>query len=216
VDPIRITFIADDQRGIRPPEVENVLSQCARHKLLLAELAFDFNYDTGVDEQFVRWHGRFGKSRLSRGKAGQPRFGSRASPKMVRLYHKPAVSSFRVEIEAHRALIRKYSDGSVRGVGSLAWKLSPGHIEFVAIRWPRLRLYLVRKFGEVRAESILQNASDRAERSLQEALRYLAANRVFNAHRFLRPMALDQEVRTALRRWARWWTDRMQTDVEMA
>jgi len=212
VDDCRITLIADDQCGLQPAEVEKILVQCAQHKVTAVELAMDFDPDAGIDEEFVMKHGRFGKSRLKKGMAGQLRFGSRASPKMVRFYPKPSVRSFRVEIEAHSSLVRKYSSRSARDLGSLAWKLSQKHVQFATVRWSKLRPYLCKRVGPSKAEAILDEAADRGEKSLRRAIRYLSSEGVPNPHRFLRPMAINQDIRQAFGEWAEWWYERMYTD----
>jgi hypothetical protein len=203
--PWRITLIADDDLGLTPQEIENAIRDCLDHRVTLVELALDFNAAAGIDEKFVRKYGRFGKSRLQLGRAGQFRFGSRASPKLVRFYRKEEINCFRVEIEAHAALLRKYSISQVSDLGTLAMKLSPAHIKFVRLRWEGLQAHLIRKFGRD-GGGMYEEARRRSKISLGKALRYLAQNGVVNPHRFLGSLKLNRDVREALRRWAEAFT----------
>jgi hypothetical protein len=199
--PRRITLIADDELGLTPQEIESALADCLDHRVSLFELALDFDVDAGVDEKFVRKYGRFGKSRLTRGRAGQFRFGSRASPKMVRFYWKENINRFRVEVEAHSALLRKYSVSHVSDLGTLAVKMFPAHIKFFRIRWDKLQPYLTGKFGSDGVH-ICDEVRRRSEYSIGRALRYLAQNGVPNPHRFLASLKINRDVRAALQRWA--------------
>jgi hypothetical protein len=199
--PRRITLIADDELGLTQQEIESVLADCLHHRVTLVELAVDFDLGVGIDEKFVRRHGRFGKSRLAKGRADRFRFGSRASPKLVRFYRKESVRSFRVEVEAHAALLRKYSVSQVSDLGMLAMNLAPSHIKFCRIRWERLQAYMAQKFGSG-GQPMCEEARRRAESSLGMALRYLAQNRVPNPHRFLGSLRINGDIREALRRWA--------------
>jgi len=199
--PRRITLIADDELGLTQQEVESALADCLDHRVSLFELALDFDLDAGIDEKFVRRHGRFGKSRLAMGRSGQFRFGSRASPKLVRFYRKESIRSFRVEVEAHSALLRKYSVARVSDLGTLAMNLAPSHIKFCRVLWEKLQPYLAEKFGSG-GQPICDEARRRADSSLGKALRYLAQNGVHNPHRFLGSLKINRDVREALERWA--------------
>jgi hypothetical protein len=199
--PWRITLIADDELGLTRQEIENALVDCLAHRVSLFEIALDFDVDAGIDEKFVRKYGRFGKSRLCRGRAGQFKFGSRASPKMVRFYRKGSISTFRVEVETHAALLRKYSVSQVSDLGTVAMKLFPAHIKFFRIGWEKLQPYLTGKLGSA-GVSVCDEARRRSEYSMGRALRYLAQNSVPNPHRFLVSLKINRDVREALQRWA--------------
>jgi hypothetical protein len=199
--PLRITLIADDERGLSPQEIENAIGDCLDHRITLAELAVDFDVEAGIDEAFVRRYGRFGKSRLCKGRAGQFRFGSRASPKLVRFYWKQQINQFRVEVEAHSAFLRKYAVSQVSDLGTLAMKVFPAHFRFFRIGWEKLQPYLTRNFGPDGRE-ICDEARRRAESSLGAVTRYLARNGVQNPHRFLRSLRINRAVREAIRNWA--------------
>jgi hypothetical protein len=203
VDPWRFTMIADDVRGLAPEEVEAVLVHCANHKVTLVELAVDFAEDAGVDRKFVLRHGVFGKSRRQSNPAGQDyvRYGTRASSKLVRCYRKHELGSFRVELESHGQLLRRYSISQVGRLGSFASQLYPDHIRFVGFRWHKLRLYLTRRFGPA-GQRIYEEVENRAALSLRLATRFLSEQGVPNTHRFLRPLAINDEIQSALDEWA--------------
>ena len=103
--PWRVTLIADDETGITAADAWSFFKHFRFVSFLLFELALDFAPESGVDEDFVRRHAKFGKSRFrpDRGGPGQLRFGSRFSGRLVRCYEKEAVNAYRVEIELHSA-----------------------------------------------------------------------------------------------------------------
>jgi hypothetical protein len=203
--PWRFTLIADDEDGLSPDEVESVIAQCSSHKPSMVELAFDFDQHSVVNRRFVLQHGRFGKTqrRKDRGGSGNLRYGSRRSPKLVRAYVKVGLGAFRVELEIHSGLLRKFGISSGYELGRLAAKLVPVHLQFLGFRWDSLRAYLIRKFGPLDGGQILEEVRDRAESSLHNATRYLTHRGVPNTHRFLGPLRANRRIRTALRRWAK-------------
>ena len=211
--PLKVIMVADDRTGLTPEEVANVLASLTSHTVTLFELAVDFLPSARVCEQTLRKYLRCGKSRLYLGKIGQPRFGSRASPKLVRFYEKANINRFRLEVEAHRTLIRKYSISSVRELGTLAVKLSPAHIRFASVRWKKLRKYLIHRFGPTRAKTLYADAYAYGEHSVRRVTRFLSRSGVPNPHRFLRSMPINAEIQLALRCWAENWNDRMQLDA---
>ena len=56
-------MVADDRLGLSLRDIERVLNRCRFYRFLLVELALDFSPASGVDERYVKRHGRFGKSR---------------------------------------------------------------------------------------------------------------------------------------------------------
>ena len=203
--PLRFTLIADDLEGITPEQVEGMIVRCSSHKLTLAEFAFDFAEGGIVDRDFVLKHGKFGKTqrRKDRGGSGNLRYGSRQSPKLVRAYRKETLGCFRVELEIHSALLRKYRTSSGFELGRLAQKLVPAHIQFVGFRWEELRAYLAKKFGQQEGDDILGKARQRADSSLQAATRFLSGRGVPNPHRFQSPLRLNLRLQKAIQCWAK-------------
>jgi hypothetical protein len=61
--PWKITIVADDESGLSYEDIEKVLKHCRHYRFLTIELAVDFSPSTGVDQQFIRRHAVFGKSR---------------------------------------------------------------------------------------------------------------------------------------------------------
>jgi hypothetical protein len=72
----------------------------------------------------------------------------------------------------------------------------------VGFRWEKLARYLAQRFGSQGANIIEETRRRRNERSLSAAIRFLSAKDVPNAHRFLRPLKINNEIRFALRSWA--------------
>ena len=60
--PWKITMVADDVSGLSYEEVKQVLKHCHYYRFLTIEIAVDFCPSVGIDSQFVRQHGVFGKS----------------------------------------------------------------------------------------------------------------------------------------------------------
>ena len=202
--PVRITIIGDDLTGVTPEVIEGVISQCHHHTITLVELAFDFPPESNVDQDFVRRHGRFGKSRCrtDRGGPGTLRYGGRACPKLIRCYFKNTLDRYRVEAEIHCSLLRRFGAMKVGDLGDIAAKLVPAHVKFSCVRWTKLDAYLTRKFGKD-GTRICEEARRRTESSLRAAIRYLAKNGVVNPHRFLGSLRINRDVREALWRWAK-------------
>ena len=61
--PWKITIVADDERGLSYDDVEMVLKHCRHYRFLTIEIAVDFCPSAGINQQFVRQHAVFGKSR---------------------------------------------------------------------------------------------------------------------------------------------------------
>jgi len=202
--PFRVTLVGDDRQGVTPDEIRRFVTQFSSHRLSLVEIAFDFDPSSGVDEDFVLRHGQFGKSRRRKDRGGrdQVRYGSRASPKLVRCYWKRQLGCYRVELELHSGLLRKYKVRDSGDFTRLPQKLFPAHIAFVRVRWRALDAYLTRRF-QSKGKVILEEAQRRAESSLRRATGYLARQGVPNPHRFLQRLSINSEVAAALEQWAK-------------
>jgi hypothetical protein len=199
----RLTMVGDDLLGITAKDIEDVICVHFRsHKISLVEIPLDFLEDSGIDEDFILRYGKFGKTRLrkDRGGPGTLRYGSRSSPKLVRCYGKTTLRTYRVELELHSALLRKYAITNVGGLYELASKIATSHIRFVRIDWENVAPDLKRRFG-TDSEEILAEARRRADVSLGEATRYLGT-RIPNVYRYLKPLRVNRDVRAALKAWA--------------
>ena len=198
----RITMIGDDQTGLTLEEIQNVLADCPDHRISLVELAFDFHPDTLVDEDFVRRNAKFGKARRkkNRGGAGQLRYGGRNCPKLVRCYFKREINRYRVELELHSAILRKHRINNVADLARVGGVLHPDHFAFKIMKWKKLESHLRRRYGDVRAAELIDQARECAEVSLRKATRFLSG-RVYNVHRFWGSEATNRDVQEALKRW---------------
>jgi hypothetical protein len=208
----RITLVADDQQGITAQEAWTIFKHCRFPKLTLFELAADFHLSTGVDATFVLRHGVFGRSRLrsDRGGAGQLRFGSRFSGKLVRCYQKVSVGAYRVEIELHSSLLPRPRRNNLREVIDMRWpeladaafSILPGHCRFVKLRFQALGRHLRQRFGE-RGDVLLEHTRALSTHSLHSALAYLRRKGIHNPHRFLQPLTrINAAIERAIDDWA--------------
>src|SRR5260370_378937 len=80
---------------------------------------------------------RFGKSRrrTNRGGPGTLRFGSRGSSKLIRCYWKEEIGRYRVELELHATLLKKFSIQKITELPLIVTKLWPAHFCFKVMRW---------------------------------------------------------------------------------
>jgi len=131
----------------------------------------------------------------------QLRYGSRKADKFVRCYHKPVLGVFRVEVELHSSLLRQNDVSTLADFTRLPKIIHPKHLQFVDLDWERLKEYLTRNLGD-EGNRVNAGAGRRAD-SMRRVRRYLLRKGVVNLHRFLVPLAINDEVRRALDRWAR-------------
>lgn len=202
--PAKLTLIANDRKGLRRPELEQVIRQFEEPRLLTVELAFDFSKASGVDRGFVLRHGVFGKSRIVGGGAHQnARLGGRDSDTMVRVYPKGETSSFRVEIELHSSWLRRNNVIGVGDLPKLADLLLPKRLLFVQIDWESLSRHLARK--GLPAAKLVSEAKLRSH-SIHETMKFLR-NEVglCNVRRFLRPLRINRPIQRELQIWANGW-----------
>lgn len=203
--PWRITFVGNDHTGLTAEDIDPVLVQGRQSRLLLMELALDFDASSGVDESFVMRHGLFGKSRYVSNRGGPEalRYGSRKSAKLVRCYAKSELSVFRVELELHGSLLREnqVSIELPNTLLNIVWGLVPEHVRFIRFDWRRLRRHLRKKLGK-RSGLVFRHAKRRAW-SIQQVGRYLRRHGIANVHRFYRPLAINAVIQGALDRWAK-------------
>jgi hypothetical protein len=60
--PWKISIVADDESGLSYEEIQTVLKHCRFFRFLTVEVAVDFHPSVGINKNFVRQHGTFGKS----------------------------------------------------------------------------------------------------------------------------------------------------------
>jgi hypothetical protein len=129
-------------------------------------------------------------------------YGSRKADKFVRCYQKDELEVFRVEVELHASLLRSNNISTLDDFIYLPELIYPKHLQFVGLDWKRLKQYLARNLTDGESERVIAGARKRGA-SLQRLRRYFSRKGVVNVHRFLVPLALNDEVRRALNSWAR-------------
>lgn len=207
----RYEFTGQDTTGVNPGDVLQVLQFLRTYRLVLVEPAVDFSLSTGVDENTVGRHCRFGKSRR-RADDGWPTrhtWGSRKSGKFMRTYFKPEVAAHRIEAQLGNRWLKKLRIEDVYDLGRLADVL-PTLIEFTELDKTALEQRLRRQsrrewqIGRIRREVGLREAD------LGEALTYLRTTvGLTNVHRLLAPVGkFNRLVRVAARKWAASWPQR--------
>ena len=157
--------------------------------------------ETSPAAEHVRRHAIFGKSRLCKSQdfVGSIRYGSRRSDKLVRCYRKEAVGCFRVELEIHSGLLRRFGIAKLADVCKIPQLLYPAHIRFVQVNWPALERHL-EKLNVGTHENILKLAISRAAsiHGLMDFLRGTVG--IKNAHRFLVPQDTNAHIERSMRR----------------
>jgi hypothetical protein len=128
------------------------------------------------------------------------RYGGRKSGKLVRCYWKKSNDAYRVEVELHSSLLNQHGIREVRDLVNAARMIYPWHLRFAELDWKKLGLHLAKKKGE-NAQSILAGARRRAK-SMRRVTRYLRRKGIQNVHRFLVPLAINDKIERALKKWA--------------
>jgi hypothetical protein len=128
------------------------------------------------------------------------RYGGRKSGKLVRCYLKKSKDAYRVEVEKHSSLLKQHGIRDVRDLVNAARVICPKHFRFAEFDWKKLGSYLAKKMGE-NAQSILVGAQRRAK-SMRRVTRYLRRKGIQNVHRFLVPLAINDKIESALKKWA--------------
>jgi hypothetical protein len=200
--PWKITFVANDKFGLWKNEIKEVMKSSEDHRLILVEIAFDFDPASGVNREFLRGHAIFGKSRRRRSNPGELRYGTRKSGKLVRVYRKRSLGVFRVELELHSSLLRATRIKSIPELANLEATILSTHFQFVEFDWQRLNSQLKKVFGS-RSKTLLKNAFRRSG-SIHSVGRFLRRHGVTNVHRLFVPMEkLNLELCNAFHCWAK-------------
>ena len=196
--PWKVTMVADDKTGLSYEQIHNVLGRCRFYRFLIIEVAADFSPSTGVDREFVRRHGIFGKSRrANRRQKAILYWGNRKSDKFVRCYYKEELASYRVELALHSKLLRREKISTLDDFDGLPLAIYPKHFQFVTVDWNRLQRHLVRE----RNSQHLMSGAQQRKSSLSRLRRYLRRHGVTNFHRFLVPHTINKRMDRALTRW---------------
>jgi hypothetical protein len=205
----RIVFIPDDELGVQPEDVLAVLECVEGYSIALVELALDFPSRIGVDSEFVRRRGLFGRSKpYSVGlRPGWDAWGSRQGAKFVRSYFKEGVAAHRVELQLQPSFLRKYGIKTISHLPRLARHLPRHHVWFARLAPEKLAHELrTRGFSAEKQSEILKAVAAR-EPNLLSILRFLRRRtRLKNVHRLLVSLRVNQWVRDALHDWATNWS----------
>lgn len=207
----RYEFQGQDTTGIQPGDVLQGLQFLRAYRLVLVEPAVDFSLNTGVDENTIRRHCRFGKSRRRPDDQWPTRqtWGSRKGGKFIRTYFKPEVAAHRIELQLGSRLLKKLQIRDVYDLRRFAVVI-PGQIQFVKIDKTALEKRLQRQARrEWQIRWILRQVGVR-ESELDDALLYLRRTiRLTNVHRLLVLLEkYNRLVRSAVKRWAAAWPQR--------
>jgi hypothetical protein len=193
--PLRVTVVGCDATGILWPDLKAIGDAFASFKIRMAEVAFDFAPDSGVNREFVLKHATFGKSRPAHNTKHPDtlHYGTRRSAKFVRCYWKDQVGSYRIELEMHSPLHVPESD-------CLLYLLTvrPKDFRFVDFDWDALDSHLRKK--SVRGKQIAAGSRLHSD-SIHQLLRYLRASHVNNLDQFLRTSEKDALIRDAFEVW---------------
>jgi hypothetical protein len=127
-------------------------------------------------------------------------YGTRKSDKFVRCYYKHGLRVFRVEVELHSGLLRRNDISTLDDFIYLPDLIYPTHLQFVDLDWRRLKRYLAKNLGD-ESDRVITGVKRRVA-SLRWLRRYFSRKGVVNVHRFLVPLALNDEVNRALNSWA--------------
>jgi len=203
LEPVKLTVVGDDSRGLLRAELENVCRPFRWTRLLMVEMAFDFEEGSDVDRAFVLSHGLFGRSELVGGRFFKDlRYGTRHSATMVRAYQKLEAKCFRVELELHHAWLRKFGINQLNDLSKLPELLCFSRIRFVSIDWEALANHLDRRGHP---SSALKRARSQAY-SIHRTLNFLRSETgLVNVCRFLKPLGINMAIKRELQDWANRW-----------
>jgi hypothetical protein len=197
----KLNFVANDRLGLHRRDFQQVLRAFSCHHLHLIEIAFDFSPESRIGAEHVRRHATFGKSRPCNSHVfvGTFRYGSRRGDKLVRCYWKQPIGCFRVELEIHAALLRRNGIAQLSDVYKIPQLLCPAHVRFVQMNWPALEKYLAKRNVQDH-QDVLKLAIARAV-SIHGLMAFLRGTvGVKNAHRFLVPQCINEQIERSLKR----------------
>jgi hypothetical protein len=212
----KVTLIARDKTGLQPEDVLAVVNLLPDSRLVMAEVAFDFGWRSGVDGAFVRAHALFGKARPNQ--IGTRRcwdcWGARKAAKFVRSYFKQELGVHRLELQMNRRFLRRHGINDVSGLSRLVKVLPVHHIWFAKLDHKRVRRQLRNAGWSPRDRERITERVREAEGNLHDQLAVLRRKgSLENVRRVLVSMPVNKLVRQALRKWAKTWAN---ADLEAA
>jgi hypothetical protein len=201
----KVTVTSGEQHELSFTELKQLFAAFEEPRLLQFELAFDFPPSSGVNRKFVRAHGVFGKCRPVGGNFYSTlNYGGRKNAKFIRAYDKPELNCYRVELQFNSAWLRRHNIRQPKHLCKLADEILRSHFSFVEVNWERLESHLY-KTNRVRAKEIVEQAHKRSH-VLHRTLNYLRVEaELQNAHRFLKPLKINREIKRSLRVWSEQW-----------
>ena len=211
LDAYRIHFIPDDHGSLLPEHLFSVARLVEEPpKLRLLEVAFDFSAESGIDGNFVRAHGIFGKCRpFCVGKRnGWDAWGSRAGAKFVRSYDKKEIHKHRTELQLQLRFLQKHGLSSISDLPNLTNILPAHHIFFARLSQSKLNAALQNAGLPARQrQRTARIVGGLEKKSLLAALQFLRREvGLTNVHRLLEPLEpQNQLVRDALSKLAGDW-----------
>jgi hypothetical protein len=189
---MKVTVIGPDTTGILEPELKAIGDAFQDFEICMLEVAFNFSPTSGVDQEYVKKHALFGKSRPVKMPKypDSLRYGTRHSPRFVRCYWKQQVQAYRVELELHHSWLGLPQTDYLLYL----FPLTERDFRFVNVHWDALDSHLATKGPKgkrIAAGARLHYGS------IHELLRYLRSKDIKNPHRFLDCASKDTEIRKA-------------------
>jgi hypothetical protein len=202
----RITVCPHDETGLQFEDLRLLLELLPNFELRLLEIALDFPVHCGIDLEFIRRFGLFGKTRLEGWSRYHAKWGHWGS-KIVRAYMKWRIFQFRVELELHVALLRRLGISDFFDFAKLAEALVPHHVSFGQLSDAKVAIAArLRGMSKIEAEMVRRRTMRIAESSLWEALCYLRGARLKNVRRLLiENREMNRAIREALDKTLKRW-----------
>jgi hypothetical protein len=204
----KVTMIARDETGLLPKDMFSVLELLPGVRLVTVELAFDFGFESGVDGEFVRQHGLFGKSRRNQfaSRRCYDTSGSRKGAKFVRSYFKKELGIHRVELQLTRKGLRQNEINDVFDFHRFVSALPSRHILFARLDKKLVRQGLRNQGHSPRERDRIMERVKDAKGDLYDQLAVLRKKGgLTNIRRLLVRMPANYLVVSALKEWVRQW-----------
>jgi hypothetical protein len=200
--PFKVSVGRPDRRRFSRDELGQIVSPFTDYRLLLVEVASDFLPESCVDAKFIQRFAIFGKSRPCPSRFPNTlRYGGRRTGKLIRCYWKKPINRFRVEVELHSLLLRRWRITQIKDLQKLPSVLCPKHFKFVTFNEKAVLQHLARREVSRRSQNALMHQSSQ---SIHAALEFLRCRLgVKNPHRFLRLHPLNEQLASAVYNWAR-------------
>lgn len=201
---VRVAIVPDDRMGLDRSQLQSIIDALEPCEIRIVEMALDFANPTSVDADFIRRSCKFGKSRLRPNK-NFPHAAWLGAPKshaFLRAYPKPEIDGFRVEIQFNREALAQGGVLTPNDFPKLVAVISQ-KLGFFEFDWNALTRFARKHLRH--CDRILRLAGQRRT-NLSDLLRFLRSMTIANPGRFLTSLSINEDVKSALRRWNRGWT----------